>query len=212
MTEPVYLTATRAAYDTVAGPYAAHFDHELTGLPLERALFTAFAELTHGSRVADVGCGPGHVTNYLHSAGLDAFGVDLSPGMVAVARLAYPGLRFEVGSMTALDLPDGSLGGIVALYSIIHIPPDRLPDVFTEFRRVLAPGGYLLVAFQIGDESRCLTEWFGQPISLEGHRLRPEYVSGLLTDAGFAPRAQLVREPDSTDEKVPRAFLLAHKP
>ena len=77
---------------------------------------------------------------------MTAFGVDLSPEMVALARRAHPGLRFDEGSMTALDLPDGALGGIVASYSIIHIPPERLPAVFAEFHRVLAPGGHMLVA------------------------------------------------------------------
>ena len=42
------------------------------------------------------------------------FGIDLSPGMIEVARRTYPGLRFEVGSMLALDLPDASLGGVLA--------------------------------------------------------------------------------------------------
>ncbi|MFD4664838.1 MULTISPECIES: class I SAM-dependent methyltransferase [Streptomyces] len=46
--------------------------------------------------------------------------------------------------MTDLDLADGSLGGIIAWYSIVHTPPELLPVVFAEFHRVLAPGGHLL--------------------------------------------------------------------
>ena len=80
--------------------------------------------------------------------GSTAFGIDLSPQMVAQARQAYPDLRFEVGSMLALDLPDRCLGGIVAWYSMIHIPDEQLPQAFGEFFRVLAPGGYLMLAFQ----------------------------------------------------------------
>jgi SAM-dependent methyltransferase len=79
-------------------------------------------------------------------------GIDLSPSMVEVARRAYPGVPFDEGSMSDLDWADGALGGIVAWYSIIHIPPDELPPLFAEFRRVLAPGGYVLLAFQVGDE------------------------------------------------------------
>jgi hypothetical protein len=55
------------------------------------------------------------VTAHLHTLGLTAFEVDLSPEMVVLARPAHPGLRFDEGSMTAPDLPDGTLGGIVAL-------------------------------------------------------------------------------------------------
>jgi ubiquinone/menaquinone biosynthesis C-methylase UbiE len=45
---------------------------------------------------------------------LPAFGIDLSPEMIAVARRTYPDLRFEVGSMLRLDLPDAALGGVLA--------------------------------------------------------------------------------------------------
>ena len=161
MNEPAelagYLTTTRAAYDTVAADYADLLRDQLAGAPLDRAMLGAFAELVQaedaGAAVADLGCGPGRVTAHLDSLGLSAFGVDLSPGMVEVARRTYPGLRFDVGSLAALDLADAGLGGIVAWYSIIHTPPELLPEVFAEFDRVLAPGGHLLLAFQAGDET-----------------------------------------------------------
>ncbi|WP_198292702.1 class I SAM-dependent methyltransferase, partial [Salinispora arenicola] len=99
--------------------------------PLDRALLGAFAERVRRSgniRVADVGCGPGRVTILLHRLGLDAFGIDLSPQMVALARQTYPELGFEVGSMLALHVSDASLGGLLAYYSIIHVPWERRPE------------------------------------------------------------------------------------
>ena len=89
MTEPLYLRTTRAAYDAVAVEYAERFRSELEARPLERAMLAAFAELVRGAgagAVADLGCGPGRVTAYLHSLGLAAYGVDLSPQMIALAR------------------------------------------------------------------------------------------------------------------------------
>jgi len=215
MTEPSFLRDTRASYDSVAADYAERFQGELAGKPLDRALFAAFAELVQAAGtgpVADIGCGPGHVAAYLHDLGLDAFGIDLSPEMIAVARRSYPGLRFGVGSMSALDLPDGHLGGIVAMYSIIHIPPDQLPRVFAEFHRVLAPGGHLLVAFQAGDERRHVTEAFGRPVCVDAYRLPPGDVAGLLSEAGLDLRAQLLREPHEGYETDQRAYLLARRP
>lgn len=215
MSEPSFLHDTRAAYDSVAAAYAERFQGELAGKPLDRALFAAFAELVRAAGagpVADVGCGPGHVAAYLHGLGLAAFGVDLSPEMVAVARRSYPGLRFDVGSMLALDLPDDHLGGAVAMYSIIHIPPDHLPEVFAEFRRVLVPGGHLLLAFQAGDERRHVTEAFGRPVSVDAYRLPPGHVAALLGEAGLDLRAQLLREPYEGQETDQRAYLLARKP
>lgn len=139
---------------------------DLGNRPLDRALFAVFAELVraHGNgRVADVGCGAGRVTILLSRLGLDAFGVDVSPGMVALARRTYPQLRFEQGSMLALDVPAGTLGGLLAYYSIIHIARERRRAVFTEFHRVLAPGGLLMLVFQIGDEQGHRTESSARP-------------------------------------------------
>ena len=215
MAEPSFLRDTRASYDSVAADYAERFQGELTGKPLDRALFAAFAELARAAGagpVADIGCGPGHVAAYLHDLGLNAFGIDLSPEMIAVARRSYPGLRFDQGSMTALDLPDGHLGGVVAMYSIIHIPPDQLPVVFAEFHRVLAPGGHVLLAFQAGDEWRHVTEAFGRPVSVDAYLLPPGHVAGLLGQAGLEVRAQLIREPYEGLESDQRAYLLARKP
>lgn len=97
--------------------------------------------------MADVGCGPGHVTARLRDAGLDAFGIDLSPVMIDVARREHPGLRFEVGSMTDLPLGDASVAGVAAFWSLIHVPGEALAGVLGQFRRVLRPGGPLLVGF-----------------------------------------------------------------
>jgi ubiquinone/menaquinone biosynthesis C-methylase UbiE len=135
--------------------------------------------------------------------------------MIAVAQQSHPGLRFDVGSMLALDLPDSTLGGLLAWYSIIHIPRERLPEVFAEFSRVLAPGGLVLTAFQVGDEPLHLTEALGHPVSLDFHGLQPDYVARLLSQAGLVTRARVLREPvDDGDfaERTQQAFLLARKP
>jgi SAM-dependent methyltransferase len=212
MSEPPFLTATRASFDAVAEDYAARFATELAGKPLERALLAAFAETLPPGPVVDVGCGPGHATAHLARLGVDVSGVDLSPGMVEVAGRAYPALRFEVGSMFGLDLADGSLAGLLSYYSIVNIPRDRLPLVVAEFARVLRPGGRLLLGFLVGDEDRHGTEWFGHAIDLHVHRWLPHVLTGLLRDAGLAVRATLVREPDDDGVEIgPRAYLLAQR-
>ena len=218
MTEPDFLKDTRASYDAVAADYAEWLRDELIAKPLDGAMLTGFAELVRAAGagpIADIGCGAGRVTAYLNGLGLQAFGIDLSPQMVAMARRSYPELRFEVGSMLALDLPDGALGGVLAWYSTIHVPDERLPEAFGEFHRVLAPGGYALLGFQVGHESLHLTRALGHPISLESHRRQPEHVAGLLGRAGLVVRARLLREPDEEGdfpERTQQAFVLARKP
>ncbi|GAA1313828.1 methyltransferase [Planotetraspora silvatica] len=214
MTEPGFLSTTRTFYDTIATDYADHFRDALETRPLDRALLAGFAEVVRDAGagpVADLGCGPGHVTAHLHALGVPVFGVDLSSQMVESARRTYPDLRFDEGSMLSLDLPDGALGGVLAWYSTIHTPMDRLPDVFAEFHRVLAPGGHLLVAFQSGDEPLHLARPWGHEVSLDFLRRRPDHIAGLLGQAGLAVHARLEREPEGVDT-APQAFLLARKP
>ncbi|SED97759.1 class I SAM-dependent methyltransferase [Streptomyces sp. TLI_105] len=215
MTEAAHVTATRRSYDTVAVDYERLLADQLATTPLDRAMLAAFVEkvaAADGPRtIGDLGCGTGRVTSHLRDAGADVFGVDLSPGMIAVARDTYPGLRFEVGSMTGLDLPGASLGGVLSWYSTVHMPEDELAASFAEFRRVLAPGGYALVAFKVGDERVRLERAYGHEVALDVYRWSPDRLAGLLGAAGLVESARLVREPDA-GEKTPQAFLLARRP
>ncbi|MFJ3977597.1 class I SAM-dependent methyltransferase [Streptomyces sp. NPDC090021] len=216
MTASSYLHSVRASYDAVAVDCARLLGTDLAGKPLDRAMLGAFAECVRGEQggpgraVADLGCGPGRVTAHLDGLGVRAFGVDLSPAMVAVARRTYPGLRFEVGSMAALDVADGVLGGVLAWYSTVHTPPPELPAAFTEFARVLAPGGHALVAFEAGDERVRLDHAYGHPVSLDVYRTPPDRIAALLAGAGLAEAARLVREP-TPHEGSRQGFLLARK-
>ncbi|MEU5216610.1 class I SAM-dependent methyltransferase [Streptomyces sp. NPDC020807] len=196
---------TKAAYDGVVELYASLFANGLEDQPFARAMIGSFAETvrkTGNTRVADVGCGPGHLTAMLAGWGLDAFGVDLSPGMVEHARRAHPALRFEEGRIEALPVEDGELGGVLAHYSMIHTPPEELPELLAEQVRVLAPGGLLLVSFFGTDGEEPV--WFD-------HKVAPAYswpverFAGLLGDAGLVPFARLVHDPASE-----RGFLDCH--
>ncbi|WP_329456577.1 class I SAM-dependent DNA methyltransferase [Streptomyces sp. NBC_01497] len=217
MTEATDLDATRTAYDTVAVDYERLLRDELDAKPLDRAMLAAFCELARvpgAGPVADLGCGPGRVTAHLDSLGLDVFGVDLSPGMIAVARRTHPDLRFVEGSMTALDLDDGALGGVVAWYSTVHTPPRLLPAVFGECHRVLAPGGTLLLAFKVGDQHLHRERAYGHEVSLDVYWTPPELVAGLLREAGLVVDARMIREPDESERprQGRQAFFLAHRP
>lgn len=203
-------SATADAYDAVAALYSDFTRDALAGLPLDRAVLAAFAELAPAARdagsgpVAELGCGPGHTTAHLRSLGLDVFGLDLSPAMIGLARAGYPDLRFEVGSMDAVDLPDGALGGIVSWYSVIHAPPAALPSYLAEFRRLLCPEAPLLLAFfESGDD----------PVTPFDHKVITAYrwpvdeLAALAHRAGFAEVGRMLREPHP-DERFRRGHLL----
>ncbi|MGO4603920.1 class I SAM-dependent DNA methyltransferase [Terrabacter sp. 2YAF2] len=213
MSEPLHVTETRTAYDTVAVDYARLLEDELARSPLDRALLGHFAELVGlegGGRVVDVGCGPGRITGYLATLGLEVSGIDLSPGMVAEAQRRHPDIAFRTGCLASLDLADASVGGVVAWYSIIHTPPALLPEVFAELHRVVRSNGLLLLAFQAGGFSVRHEQAYGHEVTFEAHRHDPDHVTRQLADAGF--RVTVHTERAAQDyEKTPQAFLLARR-
>ncbi|MEU0181999.1 class I SAM-dependent methyltransferase [Streptomyces sp. NPDC006207] len=216
MPEDAYLAAVRESYDTVAADYAAQVSTPDGLDPLSRAMLAAFAETVRTAGrgpLADLGCGPGYVTAHLAGLGVRAYGVDLSPRMVELARRAHPHLRFTVGSMTALDIGDGELGGVLAYYSTHHTPPELLPVVFAEFRRVLAPGGHLMLAGWVGEDEHLCPEhaYGGHPVSYGLHMLPAPRIAALLEEAGLTVTARLVQEPGAGTKRAVATFL-AEKP
>jgi SAM-dependent methyltransferase len=213
VTEPDFLQRTRDGYDLTAAMYAEQFHGHLDDRPLDRAMLAGFAGLVerHGV-IADVGCGTGAASRILADLGLNVVGVDLSPNMINEAQRLNPDLSFQVGTMTALDFNDGQLDGICAWYSVIHIPDAQLPQVFSEFHRVLRDGGWALVAFQVGEHPRTFKEMFGEQVALTFHRRQPDEVAQLLDESGLKPYAGLVREPnDDGFETTPHTYLIARR-
>ena len=208
----------RETYDRVAGEYAARIFGELAHKPFDREILDRLAEMAGLlGPVCDLGCGPGHVARYLHERwherGLEVLGIDLSTAMIEEARRLNPGLRFEQGTMLALDLADEQLGGIAAFYSIVNVPPDQQPQAFAEIWRVLRPGGLLLVAFHVGDEVVHLEEWWDTPVSVDFFFFDPAEIEGRLVEAGFVVEERHVREPyPDVEHPSRRAYLLARKP
>jgi ubiquinone/menaquinone biosynthesis C-methylase UbiE len=182
VTDP--LDDIRTSYDTVAASYAELVQD---GASDEPANLDLFAKLASGP-VLDVGCGPGRLAGLLQERGLQVIGIDLSPGMIEIARRDHPDLDFRVGSMTDLELPDRELGGVISWWSIIHLPRDVVPQAFDEFYRVLAPGSVLLLGFHVGEESTHKTSGYGgHPMNIHVHRWTPAALTEIAVAAGFTP-------------------------
>ncbi|MFO0619208.1 MAG: type II toxin-antitoxin system PemK/MazF family toxin [Polyangiaceae bacterium] len=211
--------SVEASYDAAAEGYAAELARELERKPFDRHALNRFAEGVGAGRVVEVGCGPGQVAAYLAGRGVNVVGIDLSPRMIEVGRRIHPGVELEVGDMTSLGLPDGAAAGVVSFYSIVHFAPDELVGVFRELRRVLAPGGLLLVAFHVargaaarsgaGDALR-VDELFGAPVELTFHMHAPDRVIAAMEEVGFDLLERTVRAPYPGAEYASRrCYLLA---
>jgi ubiquinone/menaquinone biosynthesis C-methylase UbiE len=203
----------RSSYDAAAQAYAEHLFNELEGKPLDRHLLNRFAESLAGrGKVADLGCGPGHVARYLHDRGVEVAGIDISPGMIATARRMSPDLPFDVGDMTSLGFDDESLRGLVGFYAIVHFDSRELKPVFDEFHRVLAPEGLVLLAFHVGDESRHVDDLWGTRVDLDFHFHLTGEVKQSLEDAGFVVLEVIERAPyPEVEYPSQRCYLLAKR-
>ncbi|WP_421120644.1 class I SAM-dependent DNA methyltransferase [Aquihabitans daechungensis] len=137
------------AYDNMAEPYI-----ELVRTAPPHSDDVALIErhlATRPGPVLDAGCGPGHLTAHLRSLEVDAIGLDVAPKLIRHARAIDPDGRYALASMGQLPFSDRSVAGILAWYTLIHVPPDELERVLAELRRVLSPGGVLVAGFFDGD-------------------------------------------------------------
>ena len=204
----------QTSYDRVAEEYANRYADEFDKKPLDRQLLDRFAEEVRGTEpVCDLGCGPGQVARYLCDRGVNAFGLDLSPGMVEQARQLNPDIEFKQGNMLSLDVEDESWGGIAAFYSIIHIPRKDVTRALRELARVLRPGGLLLLSFHVGQQIIHLDEWWGKEVSVDSIFFQPEEMEGYLEEAGFEIEDVVERPPyEGVEYQSQRAYIFARKP
>lgn len=214
-----HVASTRAVYDFSAADYASAVGTTLTATferPIDRAVLDTFADdcaaVNHG-QVIDIGCGVGRITSHLHNRGVNVSGIDLSPAMIAVARLAHPHLRFDVATMTALPSDDGSLAATVLWYSIIHTPPAALPDVWAELARVLAPDGRVLLGFHAGENDEVRRDnAYGSSTTMTWYQHHSEDVVRGVELAGFVVQTRIWRTAQLAHETTPQAFLTFKRP
>jgi ubiquinone/menaquinone biosynthesis C-methylase UbiE len=206
------------SYDRVARDYAEHIAGELAHKPFDRQILQHFAHLARdipGGRhlpVLDLGCGPGHITRYLHDLGVPIIGVDISPGMLAEAHRLHPDLPFREGDMRALTWPDASIAAIAVPYSILHIPCEDVVAVLGELRRVLVPTGCLYLSFHIGNEMRHRDDWWDKPVDLDFIFFETAEMEGYLRAARFREIETLERDPyPDVEVQTRRAYIFARR-
>src|SRR5688500_12789080 len=134
------VVRVREAYAARAAEYISRFGSIEAAAEQDREHVLAWARAVDG-RIIDVGCGPGQWTNYLHEHGVDIEGVDPVPEFVDEARLRYPGADYRIGHAERLGAEAGSLGGVLAWYSLIHADPDQVDAALMEFARCIRPDG-----------------------------------------------------------------------
>ncbi|RIK45541.1 MAG: methyltransferase type 11 [Chloroflexi bacterium] len=176
----------QAGYERVAGAY----QRARGSSPQELAALADFADrIAPAGTVLDAGCGAGvPAARYLSTErGLRVTGVDFAVAQLALARRSVPRATFLQADITALDpavFRDGMFDGICCLYAIIHIPREEHAMLLATFRRLLKPGGMLLLSTGDGAADGDIeADWLGAPMYWS-HYPRDTNVQ-LVRDAGF---------------------------
>jgi ubiquinone/menaquinone biosynthesis C-methylase UbiE len=206
----------RSAYDAIAQDYAATFPTTEPEAGVDLAMVDHFVRLLGelgATRVLDAGCGAGRMARYLTDRGLVVTGVDLSPGMLQMARRDHPDLDVREGSLTELPFAAETFDGILLWYSLIHLTDAELPVALAEVARVVRRGGLVLAALQVGDgpvDVGARLRARGHDVTLVRHQRGTKDLLAAMAAAGLAKEARLVRRPVS-GEQHPQAFLLARR-
>lgn len=201
-------------YNATANNYATERIDELSKKHLDRLLLKEFASVNKNKGLcADFGCGPGQTTKFLFDHGLnDIVGVDLSSGMVDVARSFFPKIRFETGDILKLAYPSNHFGSALAFYSIVHFTYAQVRIAFIEVNRVLKKEGQFLFSFHVGNKIEHFEKAGDIDVDIDLFFFSTEQIIELLHEAGFGIIDAMERHPYNEAEwATKRAYIWAEK-
>lgn len=199
-------------YSRIAEPYADALLDELDQKPFDRDLLRRFADTVGPGPVWELGCGPGHISACLCGLGVQAVGTDIAPGMIRVARQRFPDGEYRLADMRDLPTPPGSLAGIVAFYSLIHLQRSEVVSVLQGLRDALRPAGHLVLAVHRGEGVLTPEAWFDVPVRLDVTRFEAEEMKGFADQAGFVFRELTIRAPVGHEYPHERVYLWVQAP
>lgn len=198
-----------SSYDAVASEYEATFLDELDGKPQDRAMLSDFIEATTGP-IADLGCGPGQIGHFVRSRGRTVVGVDISAEMARLASGRLDGAL--VSDIRQLPFGGGSFGGVVAFYSLIHLPRQDVGSALAEICRVLRPGGRLLLSAHEGRGLVEEQEFLGQAVPFVATLFSLDELTDATRNSGLNVTMSQRREPLETEHQTGRLYVAAERP
>jgi cyclopropane fatty-acyl-phospholipid synthase-like methyltransferase len=173
-----------AAFDRIGARYDEAFPHKEGQLAAGEWLIN---RLPPGARVLDVGCGTGVPTaRQLTHAGYEVTGIDISEGMLQLARRDVPTATFrqlDVADLPAKGIAEGGHEAVVAFFSLLMLTREEIPATLRKLRTLLTPGGYFLLSMVEADIDEMPLQFLGNRVWVSGY-LRDE-LRQMVTDAGF---------------------------
>lgn len=202
-------------YNDVADDYAAHRSDELSKKHFDRLLLKEFASVNKDKGLcADFGCGPGQTTKFLYDHGMkDIIGIDISSGMIDVAKRLLPKIKFETGDMLNISYESNYFGTVLAFYAIVHFTYDQIKTAFSEVNRVLKKGGQFLFSFHAGDKIVHFDKANDIDVDIDLYFFQTDKIIELLQEAGFRIIDAIERQPYNNDVEYQskRAYIWTAK-
>jgi SAM-dependent methyltransferase len=198
----------RTRYHALAESYDNFFTPVTTNAiaPLLKA-----ARLKAGDKLLDVACGSGALAAAAREQGAQATGIDLTPGMIALAKARHPGIDFREAEVEHLPFPAGAFDVVACNFGIGHFPyPER---AVAECARVLKAGGGLVLAWWDSPDKQRIMGLFRDAVAEIGAQPPPDVPAGYslfrFSDSGAFPRparrrGAQGRNPDRASRNAPR--------
>lgn len=111
--------------------------------------------------------------------------------MLNLARENVPNAKFVKMDMNKLEFNENTFNGIVSVYTLFHVPREKLLEIFKQFFKVLKPEGILLINTGIL-ESEGISNFFGVPMFWSN--FGPKTTLNLVKEAGFSIISEAVLE------------------
>ena len=204
---------TQQAYNLAAQKYHDLFHNEMNEKEYDRKLLDSFAvKFNKDSLICDAGCGPSaHIGRYLFEKGIKVIGVDISEKCVELARLNNPEMKFECADIGSMPFDENSFDGLISYYSIINTPKIYVNKIFAEFRRVLKPDSYLLVAVKAGTAEGFVDDLLGIKTKIYSALFTQDEIAAYFSEAGFLLKFIDKRHPYDFEISNERIFAIGKK-
>jgi ubiquinone/menaquinone biosynthesis C-methylase UbiE len=204
---------TRQAYNLAAQKYHDLFHNEMNEKEYDRKLLDSFAtRFNKDSLICDAGCGPSaHIGKYLFDKGIKVVGVDISEKCIELAKLNNPEMNFECADICNMPFDNNSFDGFISYYSIINTPKIYIPKIFSEFRRVLKPDGFLLVAVKAGTTEGYIDDLLGIKTKTYFSLFTQDEIVTYFSQAGFLLEFFDKRNPYDFEISNERIFAIGKK-
>jgi SAM-dependent methyltransferase len=163
----------RQRHDSLAATYHDFFS-PVTALAIKPLLDSL--RLQAGAQLLDVATGPGSLAAEALSVGARPIGIDISPGMIAIAKSAHPGIDFRVAEVERLPFADDSFDAIVCNFGLGHFPDPE--STITECVRTLKRGGRIALSWWDDPSRQRIQGLFREAIAEIGAAPPPDVPAG----------------------------------